>query len=124
MIKSTKSPRVEFNRDIKATIQTINRVDKIPIDIKKLHNLLTELDRDSIELALGLLLEESGLLAGSEDKRFEQVTILAGLLEALFLDLSDKERQHVVRIFACKFDREFFDYLVNKSEGKEDPMFR
>ena len=121
-MKPTGLSRQEFNRHLNKNIETINKVAKIPIDLKKIGSMLEKTDRDSIELAIGLLLEESGILTGVEDKRYEEVTILAGLLETLFLDLSDKERQHIIRLFAYKFDREFFDYLVDKSKRK-DPMF-
>ena len=121
-MKPTGLSRPEFNSNLNKNIKTINKVAKIPIDLKKIGSMLEKTDRDSIELAIGLLLEESGILTGVEDKRYEEVTILAGLLETLFLDLSDKERQHIIRLFAYKFDREFFDYLVDKAKRK-DPMF-
>lgn len=95
----------------------------VSINLKKLGKLMDDADRDAVDLATGLLLEESGVLRAKEDKRFEELTVLAGLILPVFLELSDKEKIHMMRLLAYQFDKEFFEYLASKSKAKRDVMY-
>ena len=95
-------------------------MDKITVDINKVNSLIDGVDMPSVDEVIKVLLLESGIEDGIENKRWEELTVLSGLFDRIFIKLSTKERLHLIRIFSLRHDSEYIKYLEQRNIKKDN----
>ena len=94
-------------------------MEKITVDINKVNSILNGVDMPAVDEMIKVLLLESGMEDAEENKRWEELTVLSGLLDRVFNKLSPKERLHLIRIFSLRHDTEYIKYLEHRESLKK-----
>ena len=92
---------------------------KITIDINKVNSIIDSVDMSTVDEVINVLLLESGMDDGKEDDRWNELTVLSGLLDRIFIRLSTKEKLHLIRVFSLRHDKEYIKYLEERKKKKD-----